>query len=169
MTGVLTIRQTRGADLAEIDALFQRSYPALLQGHYPPSLMVMAIPLISRANPALLASGHYFAVIDDWGRIVGAGGWSRAVPWGQARGVGPVGHIRHVVTDHRRTRQGVGRRLMTHIIADARGAGIRQLDCLSTRMAVPFYAACGFEEVGPVMIALRQAIEFPAILMRREI
>ena len=44
MADLLTIRTTRHSDLSEIDALFQRSYPALLRDHYPPSLMVMAIP-----------------------------------------------------------------------------------------------------------------------------
>ena len=46
MTELLTIRRTRREDLAEVDALFQRSYPALLKGHYPPSLMVTAVPLM---------------------------------------------------------------------------------------------------------------------------
>ena len=165
--GLMTIRPTTRADLAEIDALFQRSYPALLKGHYPPSLMVMAIPLISRANPSLLASGHYFAVTDDNGRIVGAGGWSGADPRSRRARARSVGHIRHVVTDHTRVRQGIGQALMEHIFGDARGIGVGQMECLATRMAVPFYAACGFDEVGPVTIELRAGIEFPAVLMRR--
>ena len=167
MTGLLTIRQTRREDLAEVDALFQRSYPALLKDHYPPSLRIMAIPLISRANPSLLSSGHYFAVTDGAGRIVGAGGWSRADPRRARPGDLTAGHVRHVVTDHRRTREGIGRALMGHIFDDARASGVMRLDCLSTLMAVPFYAACGFEELGPVIITLREAVEFPAILMQR--
>lgn len=161
MTEQLTIRKTGRGDLAELDRLFARSYPALLKGHYPPSLMVMAIPLIARANPALLASDRYFAVVDGEGAIVGAGGWSGRDP--------RVGHVRHVVTDHRRTRAGIGRALMQHIVNDARRAGMARLDCLSTRMAVPFYAACGFENLGPVTIDLRPGIEFPAVFMRRAI
>lgn len=169
MDGTLTIRRTSRDDLAEIDALFQRSYPALLKGHYPPSLMVTAVPLISRANPRLIASGRYFAVRDAGGAIVGAGGWSG----GAQRGGGPagagVGQIRHVVTDHRRVREGIGRALMTHIVTDAARAGVGHLDCLSTRMALPFYAACGFREVRPVRIELAEAILFPAVLMRRRL
>lgn len=169
MTGVLTIRPTAPADLAEVDALFQRSYPALLKDHYPPSLMVTAVPLIARAKPELLASGRYFAVIDAEGAIVGAGGWSSTDPRQGRRGAAATGHIRHVVTDHRRAREGVGRALMAHIFDDARQAGIRRMDCLSTLMAVPFYAACGFEEVRPVVIPLRAAIDFPAVLMERSL
>ncbi|NND18213.1 MAG: GNAT family N-acetyltransferase, partial [Silicimonas sp.] len=69
--------------------------------------------------------------------------------------------------DHRRVRQGIGRELMRHILYDARAYGVGRLDCLSTRMAVPFYAAAGFEAVQLVSITLAAAIAFPAILMRR--
>lgn len=169
MTELLTIRRTGREDLAEVDALFQRSYPALLKGHYPPSLIVMAVPLIARAKPELLVSGRYFAVIDAGGAIVGAGGWSSADPRRGRPGEGATGHVRHVVTDHRRTRQGIGTALMAHILDDARKAGVRQMDCLATRMAVPFYSACGFARVRPVVIPLREAIDFPAVLMQRRL
>lgn len=169
MPELLTIRTTRREDLSEIDALFQRSYPVLLKDHYPPSVRVMALPIIARANPALVASGRYFAVTDGWDRIIGAGGWSGMDPRLQRPGAPTTGHIRHVVTDHTRVRQGIGRALMGHIFDDARAEGVLRLDCLSTRMAVPFYAACGFDEVGPVSIDLRSGIEFPAVLMQRSL
>ena len=167
MEDALSIHRTSSADLAEIDALFGRSYPALLKEHYPPSLLVTAIPMIARANPRLVRSGTYFAVRDAMGVIVGAGGWTPSAPPGQSSGAGAIGHVRHVVTDHRRTRAGIGRTLMVHVIEDARGAGMERLDCLSTLMAVPFYAACGFEELGTHVIPLAPGIEFPAVLMRR--
>jgi GNAT superfamily N-acetyltransferase len=169
MDDILSIRTTSRADLAEVDALFQRSYPALLKHHYPPSILVTAIPLISHAQPRLLASGSYFAVTDQTGAIVGAGGWTPSAPPGQRSGAAATGHVRHVVTDHRRVRAGIGRALMAHVFDDARGAGMTRLDCLSTLMAVPFYAACGFEEVGPQVIPLAPGIEFPAVLMRRSL
>lgn len=169
MDDLLTIRTSTRGDLSKIDELFSRSYPALLQGHYPPSLMVTAVPLIARANPVLLTSGHYFAVLNSQGIIVGAGGWSGRNPRARSSGAPTTGHVRHVVTDHRYTRLGIGRALMGHIFDDARAAGVLRLDCLSTRMAVPFYAACGFETVQPVTIDLRPGIEFPAILMQRSL
>ncbi len=167
MGKTLTVRQAKAGDLAEIDALLGRSYPALLKDHYPPSLLVTAIPLISKAQPKLLASGTYFVVEDETGALVGAGGWTAVAP-----GTGEIldartGHIRHVVTDHRAVRRGVGKVLMAHVFDTAKAAGMTQLDCFSTLMAVPFYAACGFVEVGPVSLSLRPGIDFPAILMRR--
>ena len=155
------------ADLAGIDALLGRSYPALLKGAYDPSVLVTAIPLISRANPSLVASGTYF-VVKEAGRILGAGGWTFAVPGGGG-GASGVGHIRHVVTDHTHVREGIGRALMEHVLSDARAAGTRRMECYSTLMAVPFYASVGFEEVAPMSIALRPGIDFPAVHMRRDL
>lgn len=162
-TQTITIRTARPADLAAADTLFSESYPILLRGDYPPSVQVLAIPLISRAQPHLLTSGTYFVAEDADGRLVGAGGWTRA-----AR-VREVGQIRHVVTDHRRIRQGIGRALMAHIFATARQAGIRHLQCQSTRTAVPFYAACGFRELGPIEVPLQPGISFPAVAMERDL
>lgn len=169
MTDTLTIRVARPSDLAEIDGLLGRSYPVLLKDHYTPSILVTAIPYISKAQPKLLKSGTYFVVLDTDGAIVGAGGWT-ALPPGREKDAGrSIGHIRHVVTDHRVVRRGIGRVLMQHVFESATAAGMTQLDCLSTRMAVPFYAACGFREVGPVSIDLMPGIAFPAVFMRREL
>ena len=166
MTDTLTVRPATPGDLAAVDALLGRSYPALLKGSYPPSLLVTAIPLISKAQPRLLASGTYFVVVDGE-EIVGAGGWTRAMPGTGGPGRSGVGNIRHVVTDHRKVRRGIGRKLMSRVLSSAREAGIQRMDCLSTLMAEPFYAACGFETIGPVTLNLRAGIDFPAIHMRR--
>ena len=166
MTETLIARPATQADLAGVDALLGRSYPGLLKDAYPPSILVTAIPLISKAQPRLLASGTYFVVIDGE-EIVGAGGWTRAMPGGAGPGRTGVGNIRHVATDHSRVRRGIGRKLMTRVLSSAREAGIRRMECLSTLMAEPFYAACGFETVGPITLNLRAGIDFPAIHMQR--
>ncbi len=166
MGPLLKVRKSDRRDLSEIDALLARSYPVLLKNHYLPSILVTAIPHISKAQPRLLSSGTYFVVENKAGNIVGAGGWTAVAP-GTGRVAAPkTGHIRHVVTDHRVTRSGIGRMLMDQVFASARAGGMEQLDCLSTLMAVPFYAACGFHEVGPVSVNLQPGIDFPAIAMR---
>ncbi|MCH2163630.1 MAG: GNAT family N-acetyltransferase [Marinovum sp.] len=151
-------------DLMAVDALIAQSYPILLKADYAPSVLVTALPLISRAQPELLSSGSYFvAEIDD--EVVGAGGWTMAAP-----GAGPsargVGHIRHVVTSHRHTRLGIGRSLMSNVKLHAKGSGMVRLDCLSTLTAVPFYQSMGFDLLGPVQVQLRPGITFPSIRMQ---
>lgn len=165
MPGHAIIRTAKKNDLAAIDALLSRSYPALLKADYLPSMLVTAIPLISRANPSLVSSGTYFVAEVD-GQILGAGGWTPGAPLGGSRQK-RVGHIRHFATDHTRVRQGIGRNLMAHIVSDAASAGIVQLECFSTLTAEPFYVACGFRTLGPMSVTLREGIDFPAVHMRR--
>lgn len=155
MDQTLTLRRADLGDLAAVDDLLARSYPRLLARDYPPSVIVTALPLISRARPELLASGRYFVASED-ARIVGAGGWSAGAGAAQ---------VRHVVTDHRRLRRGIGRMVMSQVLADARAAGFASLECLSTRTAVPFYESFGFRMVQPVDVPLRPGIVFPAIRM----
>ena len=59
----LTIRPGRTEDIAPLDALLARSYPRLLAADYPPSVLVTAIPRISRAQPRLVTSGTYFVAL----------------------------------------------------------------------------------------------------------
>jgi GNAT superfamily N-acetyltransferase len=158
----LTIRRATLADLAAVDELLAASYPRLLAGDYPPSVIVTALPILSRAQPRLVGSGRYYVVETDDGAVVGAGGWSG----GRSGAVGRA-EVRHVVTDWRLTRQGIGRAILEQVIRDAKVAGATGLDCLSTRTARGFYAAMGFRELGPVSVTLRPGIEFPAVRMDR--
>lgn len=162
---MFTVRRSTRDDLAAIDALLARSYPVLLKPDYPPSVLVTALPLIARANPALVASSRYYVVEEAGGAILGAGGWSASPPAGGAARP-DLAHIRHLVTDHRRQRQGIGRALMARILGDAAASGAREADCLATRTAVPFYQAMGFTPLGAVDVQLRPGIVFPSIQMR---
>lgn len=160
-----TIRTATSADLAAVDAVFARAYPVLLKPDYPPSVLVTALPIISRAQPKLLASGtFYLAEIE--GRIIGAGGWTQGAPGGAKEGA-RVAHVRHLVTDTGYTRRGVGRALMFHIFKTAAAAGMTQMKCQSTRTAVPFYTSVGFEPLGEIDVPLRPGIVFPAQAMQR--
>ncbi len=158
MTEDLVIRRAVPADLSAVDALLARSYPRLLKPDYPPSVLVTALPLISKANPSLLRSGTYFVAETADGAMLAAGGWTPAARSGS-------GSVRHVVTDDRHLRRGIGRALMTHAMAAARRAKITQLGCKSTFTAVPFYRALGFSELGPIEVTLAPGITFPAIEM----
>ncbi len=153
------IRSSQDSDLAAVDALLARSYPKLLKADYPPSVLVTALPIISRARPELVGCASYY-VAEEEGRIIGAGGWTRD-------GVRPeLGHIRHVVTDDRAVRRGVGRAIMAQALKAAQAAGISELECWSTRTAEPFYRALGFVNEGPIEVGLAPAVRFPAVRMR---
>lgn len=163
---LVTLRTATRADIAGIDALLSRAYPRLLKDDYAPSLLVTAIPRIARAQPALVTSGTYHVACDDGGRIIAAGGWTSAAPGGGAI-IPDIGHVRHVVTDDRITRKGLGRALLNRVIDEARDHGIARLDCFSTLTAVPFYRALGFSGEKAITIPLGPGIDFPAVAMTR--
>ncbi len=167
MGQTLTLRRAGPADLAAVDRLLSRSYPKLLAADYPPSTMVLAVPIIARARPELLASGRYFVAVDAAGRVLAAGGWSPAAPVGGSQR--DTGHVRHVATDPDVARRGVGRALMGLVMQDAAAAGLQWLDCLSTRTAVPFYRALGFRVLYPTEVPLGPGIVFPAVRMLAEL
>lgn len=164
---MFSLRPATKQDIAAVDAVLARSYPRLLKGDYAPSMLVMALPMISRAQPELVTCGTYFVVEED-GVLRGAGGWTPAAP-GQGGTTRGVGHIRHVVSDDRAVRRGVGRALMDHIAQTSRAQGLRRLHCLSTLTAAPFYNAVGFDIIAHTTVPLGAGIDFPVIEMERHL
>lgn len=159
----ITIRPATRQDISRLDDLYRRSYARLLAADYPPSTLVFALPVIARAQPELIASGLYF-VAESGTALLGAGGWSRAMPGGAGRVPG-VGYVRHLATDPDAVRKGIGTRLMTHVIGDARGAGIRVLHCKSTLTATPFYKSLGFRSIGDSAMTFGGGVAFPVTLL----
>lgn len=151
-------------DLNGISALLMQSYPVLLRHDYSAETLSAVLPIITRARPELAASGTYWlAVIGD--QIVGAGGWTQSAPTGI--GSAPnVGHVRHLATHPDMVRRGVARGLMMRAMAQARAGAILHLECLSTRTAVPFYAALGFRVVGPADVMLAGGTKMPSVQMQ---
>ncbi|MDG1116542.1 MAG: GNAT family N-acetyltransferase [Flavimaricola sp.] len=163
----MLIRVATRADITAIDALLSRAYPRLLKHDYAPSILVTAIPLIARAQPRLVTCGTYY-VVEDGETLIAAGGWTAAIP-GRGGSTPGRANVRHVVTDDRQTRRGVGTALLGHVMEAARAAGMTWMHCTSTRTAEPFYAALGFTRLGDVTVPLGPGIAFPAIDMRRDL
>ncbi len=155
----ITIRPTTLADIAAVGAVFERAYPKLLASAYPAEVLDAALPIIVKAQPNLLECGTFY-VAEEAGTVLGAGGWTRDVK------DATLGHVRHVATDDRHVRRGIGRRLIEHCFAQARIAGVTQMECWSTLSAEPFYQSFGFEIVGPMDVTLEGGVSFPSLRMR---
>ncbi|MEP6064701.1 MAG: hypothetical protein ABJ246_02600 [Paracoccaceae bacterium] len=69
------IRLAVMSDIGAIDQMLLRSYPRLLKADYPPSVLVTALPLMTKAQPKLIMSCTYFVAEDDQGLLLGAWGW----------------------------------------------------------------------------------------------
>ena len=162
------IRVAQLSDLGAVDVLLQKSYPRLLKKDYSPSVLVTALPRMTKAKPALLTSGTYYVAEAEDGSLLGAGGWTAQVP-GEDRVEHGRGNIRHVVTDPDQLRQGVARAVLQKCFTAAKASGMTWLHCMSTRTAEPFYLAMGFERLGEIVVPMGPAVSFPAIAMRRNL
>ncbi|MBT8408727.1 MAG: GNAT family N-acetyltransferase [Alphaproteobacteria bacterium] len=158
---LFSLRKADMSDISSIDGLLRRSYPALLKKDYPPSVMVMAVPLISRANPDLIRRGTYILVEASGRRAVGAGGWS------VSRQTKDAAEVRHLAIDPDFLRRGLGTLILERVASEARSAGLRQLYAHAALGAVPFYSANEFEALNPVTVPLRPGISFEAMRMVR--
>jgi N-acetylglutamate synthase-like GNAT family acetyltransferase len=159
----IKVRPTVAADLEEVSRVLTASYSTLLVADYLPETLAVIVPLISRAKVELVSSGTYFAVEDD-SQIIAVGGWTKTQP-GTNAVIEGLGHIRHVASDPAHLRKGAAKLIIDHCFADARGAGIRQMECLSTRTAVPFYAKCGFEMIAEKEV-LVAGVPFASVEMK---
>jgi N-acetylglutamate synthase-like GNAT family acetyltransferase len=158
------IRLADPRDGEAVSALLAASYQCLMTGYYEPAVLKAALLIITRANPALLASGTYFCAVDGDGRIVGCGGWTRNAPGNETS---DCGHLRHFATDPDWLRRGVGRAIAGVCLRAASDAGLTALECFSSLNAEPFYASLGFKRVEARDVVVGGAVSFPSVLMRR--
>ncbi len=168
MSDPVVVRAASPADADAVGVLLLESYPPLLAPGYEPALLARALPLMTKANPALLASGTWYVAEGPGtdGALAGSGGWTLQRPGAAEELVDPaLGHLRHFAVHPAWTRRGVGRALFDRCMADARATGVSAFECYATTVAVPFYQALGFETVGPFAARLGRDTDFPSIRM----
>ena len=161
------LRAARPEDHAAVSDLLSRSYSILMAPAYPADLLALALPIITKASPALLASGRYAVIETGDGRLAGCGGWSRERP-GSGEVTPGLAHIRHFAIDPAWLRRGLARRLYHWCEEAARGEGMTAFECHSSLNAEPFYRALGFARTGSLDIDLSVCV-IPAIVMTRRI
>lgn len=163
-----TIRLATIADEDAINTMLAASYPNLLAASYERELLDRVLPLISRASPALLRSGTYYVATTSDGRLVGCGGWTREKPGSSAVTAGE-GHVRHFATHKDAVRRGVAARILARCVSDASALGLGKLQVQSTLNAERFYRAAGFHSIATTVLALRPDLQFPIVVMEREL
>ncbi len=126
------------------------------------------LPLIAKANPALLSSGTYYLAESDDSSAVGCGGWTHERP-GSGEIENGLAHIRHFATHPGWVGRGIGRALYDGCQAEARASGAKRFECYASFNAEPFYAALGFKRVGPIDVKMPGGLIMPSIVMERAI
>jgi GNAT superfamily N-acetyltransferase len=163
--GEYSLRAATPTDGEGVSALLEASYPQLLAPDYDPRLLAAALPLMTKANPRLLASGTYYVAETGGDAVVGCGGWTVEAPGGGESRPG-IGHIRHFAIHPEWTRRGIGRALLDRCVEQARAHGIKNLECFSTLTAEAFYRSAGFVTLGPVNVPMSPTIALPSVRMR---
>jgi len=162
------IRTATHSDAASVTALLQASFPILMRTAYDTAKLAPALELMTKAQPALLASGSYYVAESQEGSLVGCGGWTREHP-GDGIIKEEVGHVRHFGTHPDWTNRGIGRAIYSLCETDARDAGVTRMDCYSSLNAEGFYSALGFDRVHLLDLEMTSNVSLPCVLMHRRI
>jgi N-acetylglutamate synthase-like GNAT family acetyltransferase len=155
-------------DAEAVAAVLRPSYAGLMAEAYPPDLLARVLPVITRANPELLASNRFYLVEAETGEPAACGGWSPNPP-GRQEDDPRRAHIRHFATHPAWIRRGAGRMLYERCEADARAAGFTTFECWASLNGEAFYASLGFRRLEPIETRMSGSLLFPAVRMERRL
>jgi GNAT superfamily N-acetyltransferase len=161
----IIIRAATPDDEEVLTHLITASYARLDNGAYEAERLMAALPVMSRANPKLLASGTYYVAESD-GEPAACGGWTIDKP-GTGEIIEGVAHIRHFATHPDHLRKGIARMLLDRCISEAGAAGLKLMKSQATLPAEPFYAAAGFRRVALIEVEMGPDARLPAVDMER--
>jgi GNAT superfamily N-acetyltransferase len=172
------IRAATAADIPALQKLIERSGIGLSAGFYTPEQAHAITHEVFGVDTQLIRDGTYFA-IEDEGRIVACGGWSkRSTAYGgdkhkaaPDRLLDPAtepAKIRAFFVDPGMERLGLGSMLMQHCTEHALSAGFTSLELTATMPGVPLYLAHGFVPVHDLSLSLGGGqVVVPLTLMRK--
>jgi GNAT superfamily N-acetyltransferase len=167
-------------DVPDLEALMMAAIRTLV-GAYLDAARVEASLEVMGLDTQLIDDGTYF-VIEDGGRIVGCGGWSRrATMFGgdhhhahgrSMRLLDPAtepARIRAMYTHPDFARRGIGRLVLALAEAAAAREGFRSLELVATVAGEPLYAACGFTVVERLEVSTSKGVGVPCARMSKHI
>ncbi len=158
VTAKLAHRVATADDIPAIAALMALAIDRLQRDVLSPEL-IAASRAVMGLDTRLIADRTY-VLVEDGGRLVGCGGWSRrATLFGAdhtaARDDSPLdpvcdpARVRAMYTHPDHARRGIGRRVLGWAEAEAASAGFAHAELAATLAGVPLYAACGWTAIAP--------------------
>jgi len=172
------LRRAASDDVPALQELIARSGRELSAGYYTAAQAEAITRHVFGVDSQLIADETYFVIEDEGGRIVACGGWSkrRTLFGGDQTKAGPdplldptsePARVRAFFVAPDMARRGLGRRLMEECLQEARAAGFRSLELVSTLPGEPLYLASGFAVVERFDLE-PGGIRTPVSRMRRE-
>lgn len=157
----MQLRTATEQDIPALRALIDASARTLSVGYYTPDQIEAAVVHVFGVDTQLILDGTYFVIEED-GRLIAAGGWSRRrTLYGgdQAKlkddalldPAVDAARIRAFFVHPDHTRRGLARRMYDQCAGMAGAAGFRSLELMATRPGEPLYIALGFRIVEQVV------------------
>ena len=172
------VRTATMADIEEMRALMHRSIGELLKPFLPPDGVAGSFEIMG-IDTQLIEDGTYFA-IEDKGRIVGSGGWSRrATLFGGDHTAGrdsalldpakDAARVRAMYTHPDYARRGIGRTVLAACEAAARAEGFRKVELAATLAGEPLYRVAGYKPIEPFTRTTSNGAVVPLIRMGKSL
>ena len=158
-------------DVDEIQTLIALSTRELSRGYYSDRQIEAAIACIFGVDTTLIADRTYF-VAETEGILHGCGGWSkrRTLFGGDQYATRDsvfsdpavdAAKIRAFFVHPRSARRGIGRLLLARCEAEAKAAGYKSTELMSTLPGLSFYSSCGYLPNKPTLFTVEGVeIEF---------
>jgi len=174
-----TPRIASDADIPALETLIPLSVRALQAAHYSTAQMEAALGPVFGVDRQLIRDGTYF-VVEDAGRIVGCGGWSkRKTLYGGDRDragedaelnpqIDPA-RIRAFFVHPDWARCGIGRAILQHCEAAAIKAGFRQAELVATLTGELLYARFGYAVVERYEAPMTDSLSLPVVRMAKRL
>jgi GNAT superfamily N-acetyltransferase len=167
------------ADIPALEILIPLSVRGLQVAHYSAAQMNAALGPVFGVDQQLIRDGTYFAV-EDAGRIVGCGGWSkRKTLYGSDRDrivedeelnpqLDPA-RIRAFFVHPNWARQGIGRSILQHCEAATIKAGFHHAELVATLTGEPLYARFGYTVVERYEAPMADGLSLPVVRMAKRL
>ena len=166
-------------DIPRLEELIPLSAHALQRGHYTPEQIDAAMGPVFGVDAQLIADLTYYVVEDD-GKIIGCGGWSRRASkfGGDADREGPdpeldpktdAARVRAFFIDPDYARSGVGSTILSTCEEAICDAGFKRVEIVATLPGEALYSRFGYETIEHFTIPLENAPAMAAARMTKQI
>jgi GNAT superfamily N-acetyltransferase len=173
------LRKATLSDRSAITQLIMDSARSLSREEYSGEQIEGAIATVFGVDTNLIVDETYFVAESD-GELVGCGGWSkRKTLFGGDQYVARDGgyldprtepaKIRAFFIHPQHARKGIARAILDACETEAKAAGFRSLELMSTLPGIKLYRACGYDGEDGVELYVGQGITIGLVPMRKEL
>jgi GNAT superfamily N-acetyltransferase len=174
-------------DIPALDSLIRASVLTLQAADYSPAQLEASHGTVFGVDLQLIHDATYFVIEQD-GKLVACGGWSRRRTLCGASGIQHHGcgnpaqrddalldpateaaKIRAFFIHPAYARRGLATRILNHCEAEAAAAGFTRLELGSTLTGIPLYRKHGYADAEHLSVPLRDGLSLPVVRMVKEL